>query len=66
MEMDNIVSIISSVGFPIFVACALGYIMYKILEKQISLQETINKQIIETLEDIKNEIKAMRDERTQL
>ena len=64
MDINNIVSIISSVGFPIFVACALGYIMYKILEKQIVLQETINKQIIETLEEIKEEIKALRNERT--
>lgn len=64
MDINNIVSIISSVGFPIFVACALGYIMYKILEKQIALQETINKQIIETLEEIKEEIKALRNERT--
>ena len=63
MDINNIVSIISSVGFPIFVACALGYIMYKILEKQIALQETINKQIIETLEEIKEEIKALRNER---
>ena len=64
MDINNIVSIISSVGFPIFVACALGYIMYKILEKQIALQETIKKQIIETLEEIKEEIKALRNERT--
>lgn len=63
MEINNIVSIISSVGFPIFVACALGYIMYKILEKQIGLQETINKQMIEALEEIKEEIKALRNER---
>ena len=63
MDINSIVSIISSVGFPIFVACALGYIMYKILEKQIALQETINKQIIETLEEIKEEIKALRNER---
>ena len=64
MDINNIVSIISSVGFPIFVACALGYIMYKILEKQIGLQETINKQMIEALEEIKEEIKALRNERT--
>lgn len=64
MDINNIVSIISSVGFPIFVACALGYIMYKILEKQIALQETINKQIIETLEEIKEEIKSLRNEKS--
>ena len=37
--MNEVFQAISTVGFPIFTACALGFIMYKILGRQIEIQE---------------------------
>lgn len=37
--MDSWIQIISSVGFPIFACCALGFYVYKV---QTKLQEIVN------------------------
>lgn len=57
--MNEILSAISTVGFPIFTACALGYIMYKILGRQIEIQEELNRQMMQKLEEVADAIKEL-------
>ena len=57
--MNEVLQAISTVGFPIFTACALGLIMYKILGQQIKIQEDLNKQMMQKLEDVAEAIKEL-------
>lgn len=57
--MNEVLQAISTVGFPIFTACALGFIMYKILGKQIEIQEELNKQMMQKLEEVADAIKDL-------
>ena len=57
--MNEVLTAISTVGFPIFTACALGFIMYKILGRQIEIQEDLNKQMMQKLEEVAEAIKDL-------
>lgn len=57
--MDEILTAISTVGFPIFTACALGFIMYKILGRQIEIQADLNKNMMQKLEEVADAIKEL-------
>lgn len=57
--MNEVLQAISTVGFPIFTACALGLIMYKILGRQIEIQEELNKQMLQKLEAVADAIKDL-------
>lgn len=57
--MNEVLQAISTVGFPIFTACALGFIMYKILGRQIEIQEELNKQMMQKLEEVADAIKDL-------
>lgn len=57
--MNEVLTAISTVGFPIFTACALGFIMYKILGRQIEIQEELNKQMMQKLEEVAEAIKDL-------
>lgn len=57
--MDEILTAISTVGFPIFTACALGFIMYKILGRQIEIQSELNKNMMQKLEEVADAIKEL-------
>ena len=57
--MNEVLQAISTVGFPIFTACALGLIMYKILGRQIEIQEELNKQMLQKLEEVADAIKDL-------
>ena len=57
--MNEVLQAISTVGFPIFTACALGFIMYKILCRQIEIQENLNKQMLQKLEEVADAIKDL-------
>lgn len=57
--MNEVLQAISTVGFPIFTACALGFIMYKILGRQIEIQEELNKQMLQKLEEVADAIKDL-------
>ena len=57
--MDEILTAISTVGFPIFTACALGFIMYKILGRQIEIQSELNKHMLQKLEEVADAIKEL-------
>lgn len=57
--MNEVLQAISTVGFPIFTACALGFIMYKILGRQIEIQEDLNKQMLQKLEEVADAIKDL-------
>lgn len=57
--MNEILQAISTVGFPIFTACALGFIMYKILGKQIDIQEQLNKDMMAKLDEVADAIKDL-------
>ena len=57
--MNEVLQAISTVGFPIFTACALGFIMYKILGRQIEIQEELNKQMMQKLEEVAEAIKEL-------
>lgn len=57
--MNEVLQAISTVGFPIFTACALGLIMYKILGRQIEIQETLNQQMLQKLEEVADAIKEL-------
>lgn len=57
--MNEVLQAISTVGFPIFTACALGLIMYKILGRQIEIQEELNKQMMQKLEEVADAIKEL-------
>jgi len=57
--MNEVLTAISTVGFPIFTACALGFIMYKILGRQIEIQEELNKQMLQKLEEVADAIKDL-------
>lgn len=57
--MNEVLQAISTVGFPIFTACALGFIMYKILGRQIEIQEELNKQMMQKLEEVADAIKEL-------
>ena len=50
--MNEVLTAISTVGFPIFTACALGFIMYKILGRQIEIQAELNKHMLQKLEEV--------------
>ena len=64
--MNEVLQAISTVGFPIFTACALGFIMYKILGKQIDIQEQLNKDMMSKLEEVADAIKELskKDEKS--
>ena len=64
--MNEVLQAISTVGFPIFTACALGFIMYKILGKQIDIQEQLNKDMMSKLEEVADAIKepSKKDEKS--
>lgn len=64
--MNEVLQAISTVGFPIFTACALGFIMYKILGRQIDIQEELNKKMMAKLEEIADTIKELskKDEKS--
>lgn len=64
--MNEVLQAISTVGFPIFTACALGFIMYRILGKQIDIQEQLNKDIMSKLEEVAEAIKELskKDEKS--
>lgn len=57
--MNEVLQAISTVGFPIFTACALGLIMYKILGRQIEIQDDLNKQMLQKLEEVADAIKDL-------
>lgn len=57
--MNEVLTAISTVGFPIFTACALGFIMYKILGRQIEIQEELNRQMMQKLEEVAEAIKDL-------
>ena len=57
--MNEVLQAISTVGFPIFTACALGFIMYKILERQIDIQEQLNKDMMSKLDEVADAIKEI-------
>ena len=57
--MNEVLQAISTVGFPIFTSCALGLIMYKILGRQIEIQEELNRQMMEKLEEVADAIKDL-------
>lgn len=57
--MNEVLQAISTVGFPIFTACAMGLIMYKILGRQIEIQETLNQQMLQKLEEVADAIKEL-------
>lgn len=57
--MNEVLQAISTVGFPIFTACALGFIIYKILGRQIEIQEELNKQMLQKLEEVADAIKDL-------
>lgn len=57
--MNEILTAISTVGFPIFTACALGFIMYKILGRQIEIQSELNKHMLQKLEEVADAIKEL-------
>ena len=57
--MNEVLQAISTVGFPIFTACALGFIMYKILGRQIEIQEELNQQMMQKLEEVADAIKDL-------
>ena len=57
--MNEVLQAISSVGFPIFTACAMGMIMYKILGRQIEIQDDLNKQMMQKLEEVTVAIKDL-------
>lgn len=57
--MNEVLQAISTVGFPIFTACALGLIMYKILGRQIEIQEALNRQMLQKLEEVADAIKEL-------
>lgn len=57
--MNEVLQAISTVGFPIFTACALGLIMYKILGRQIEIQEELNRQMMQKLEEVADAIKDL-------
>ncbi|WP_428046180.1 hypothetical protein [Candidatus Avelusimicrobium fimicolum] len=57
--MNEVLQAISTVGFPIFTACALGFIMYKILGRQIEIQEELNKEMLQKLEEVADAIKDL-------
>lgn len=57
--MNEVLQAISTVGFPIFTACALGFIMYRILGKQIDIQEQLNKDMMKKLDEVAEAIKDL-------
>ena len=57
--MNEVLQAISTVGFPIFTACALGFIMYKIFGRQIEIQEELNNQMLKKLEEVADAIKDL-------
>lgn len=57
--MNEVLQAISTVGFPIFTACALGFIMYRILGKQIDIQEQLNKDMMAKLDEVADAIKDL-------
>lgn len=57
--MNEVLGAISTVGFPIFTACAMGLIMYKILGRQIEIQEELNRQMMQKLEEVADAIKDL-------
>lgn len=57
--MNEVLQAISTVGFPIFTACALGFIMYRILGKQIDIQEQLNKDMMGKLDEVAEAIKEL-------
>lgn len=57
--MNEILTAISTVGFPIFTACALGFIMYKILVRQIEIQADLNNHMLQKLEEVADAIKEL-------
>lgn len=57
--MNDVLQAISTVGFPIFTACAMGFIMYKILGRQIEIQEALNRQMLQKLEEVADAIKEL-------
>lgn len=57
--MNEVLQAISTVGFPIFTACALGFIIYKILGRQIEIQEALNQQMLQKLEEVADAIKEL-------
>ena len=57
--MNEVLQAISTVGFPIFTACALGFIMYKILGRQIEIQSELNNHMLEKLEEVADAIKEL-------
>lgn len=57
--MNEVLQAISTVGFPIFTACAMGFIMYKILGRQIEIQEALNRQMLQKLEEVADAIKEL-------
>lgn len=57
--MNEVLQAISTVGFPIFTACALGLIMYKIFGRQIEIQEALNRQMLQKLEEVADAIKEL-------
>lgn len=57
--MNEVLQAISTVGFPIFTACALGFIMYRILGKQIDIQEQLNKDMMGKLDEVAEAIKDL-------
>lgn len=57
--MNEVLQAISTVGFPIFTACALGFIMYKVLGRQIEIQEELNKQMLKKMEEVADAIKDL-------
>lgn len=57
--MNEVLQAISTVGFPIFTACALGFIMYKILGRQIEIQTELNQHMLQKLEEVADAIKEL-------
>lgn len=54
MNLNEIVTIINSVGFPIFVSCVLLYIIHQNMEKQTKALDSLSNLI----EDLKELIKG--------
>lgn len=58
MDYQQIITLINTVGFPIFVCCALGWYIYKTEDKQTealtALTNAVNK-LLEKLKGIKED-----------
>jgi len=58
--MDDVIQIISTVGFPIFSALAVGFFCKYLVDKYTGIITTTLNQLTDAIEDLRTELKTIQ------